>query len=292
MTLQQLRYFVSACRHRNISHAAEEFSVSQPSVSLAIKNLENEFGVCLIRRCRTGFALTEAGEEFKGLAESLLKHADSVERAMYLRGENRHCLRLGVPPMVASILFPAVYSDFRTKHTDVEIFTQEMGRDHLLKALEDDFLDMAFLPHTESFPDTYISIPVMQFETVCCVSKGHYLAHKQTVSPADLANEPLVLFPEGFFQTERILEVFAKQDVRPQVVHTSPQLSTIEQFIAGSIAIGFLFRDVAEKNEDIIPIPFTPRLYTQISLVMCRDRYISDGMRCFMEYIQKEQNNV
>ncbi len=291
MTLQQLNYFIAACRHGNISRAAEEFGVSQPSVSAAIKNLENEFGLCLIRRRQTGFTLTEEGAELRRLAEALLEHAQNVEQTMRARGKNRPFLRLGVPPMAASVLFPSIYGEFCAQNADITLFTQEMGREDLIKALDSDLLDMAFLPHTEGFSAEYSTIPVTRFETVCCVAKGHPLAERSTVSPLELAKEPLVLFPGSFFQTERILACFAEAGVEPRVLHYSSQLSTVEQLIAEGIAAGFLFRETAEKNKALVSVPLNPRVYTEISLVLRKDRFISEGMRRFADYIRKAFTN-
>ncbi|MBR6789975.1 MAG: LysR family transcriptional regulator [Oscillospiraceae bacterium] len=110
MTLQQLEYFVAACRYGNISRAAEDFDVSQPSISVAIKNLENEFGVQLIRRRQTGFTMTSDGEIMLKMAQSLLAHASGVSSTMQARGHSRNLVRLGMPPMASAILFPTIYS--------------------------------------------------------------------------------------------------------------------------------------------------------------------------------------
>ena len=197
MTLQQLNYFVVACQHGNISHAAEEFGVSQPSVSAAIKNLENEFGLCLIRRRQTGFILTPDGEEFKKMAERLLEQAESVSRVMTERGKNRPFIRLGVPPMVASILLPALYGEFHAVHPEIEIQMREMGREDLLNALDRDLLDLAFLPHAEAFSSEYQAIPAGRYEIVCCMAKDHPLAEKKQITSEDLAGVPLALWRKG-----------------------------------------------------------------------------------------------
>ena len=72
MTLLQLKYFQVACKHKNITRAMEELHISQPSITSAIKNLEKEFDTILLVRGKTGFSLTEAGEELLKLAEKLL----------------------------------------------------------------------------------------------------------------------------------------------------------------------------------------------------------------------------
>lgn len=287
MTLQQLFYFVSACRYGNISRAAEKFSVSQPSVSSAIRALEKEFGTTLIRRRHNGFVLTEEGEEFRKLAESLVEHAFHVEEVMSSKGKKRHFVRLGVPPMIASVLFPTVYSRFRARHDDVEIFTQEMGREDLLAALDDGLLDLAFLPHTENFPSEYSAVPVADFETVCCVWSGHRLAGKKSVTAGELAGEDLILFSKSFFHTERIFSFFAAADAEPKVVHTSSQLSTVEEFVSREIAVGFLFRQIAEENKKIVPISLSPRLSSKISLILRKDHPISDGVERFASFVKE-----
>lgn len=189
--------------------------------------------------------------------------------------------------MVASILFPTIYADFRAENPDIALFTREMGREDLLKALDGDLLDMAFLPHSEDFSSDYIALPVTRFETVCCFAAGHRPAGKESLTAEALAKEPLVLFSQGFFQTERIFAFFAEAAVEPRVLHTSSQLSTVEQFISEGIAAGFLFRQTAERNQALDFLSLEPRLYTDISLVMRRDRFISEGMRRFSDHIKK-----
>lgn len=287
MTLQQLKYFTVACRYRNISRAAEECGVSQPSVSAAIKNLEEEFGICLVRRRQTGFSLTEEGQDFRRLAESLLEHAKNVQDTMSARGKNRSLIRLGVPPMVASVLFPAIYGSFCASNPEVVLSTYEMGRDELLKALDDDRLDLAFLPHAEPFSSNYKSIPIACFETVCCVAKGHPLSKRDALSPLDLAKEPLVLFADGFFQNERVLSRFAEAEIEPRILHRFSQLSTVEQFICENLAVGFLFREAAEKNDGLDFVSLTPRLDTEVSLVFRNDRFVGEGMRKFIGFVEK-----
>lgn len=291
MTLQQLNYFLAACRYGNISRAAEEFGISQPSVSAAIKNLENEFGLCLIRRRQTGFILTAEGEEFRKMAEGLLDQAESISRVMTERGRNRSFIRLGVPPMVASLLLPALYGTFRTSHPEMEIQSREMGRDDLLNALDRDLLDLAFLPHTEEFSPEYEAILAGRYEIVCCMAKDHPLAQKTQITPEDLSGVPLALFSKSFFHTERIHSFFRSAGIQPEVLHTTSQLSTVKQLIAEGVAVGFLFRELAEGTDAFQGIPLSPALHTEVSLVYRRDRFISEGMKRFMDYIEKSFTN-
>ena len=82
MKLQQIQYFCAACRYGNITRAAGELHVSQPSISMAIRDLEKEFGLLLIQRNNKGFAMTKEGMYFYEKAEILLEQADELAQMM------------------------------------------------------------------------------------------------------------------------------------------------------------------------------------------------------------------
>ncbi len=287
MTLQQLTYFMVACRYQNISRAAEELHISQPSVSAAIKNLEEEFGVRLIVRGRVGFTLTEAGEELLSLAEGLLEHADRVQGIMVDKGRKNHKIRLGMPPMSGTILFPLLYSDFLEKHSEVQLEVREAGRSELYRQLKDNLLDMAFLPNAEELSGEYHIQPVISLETVCCVSDRHPLATRKCVTPVDLQEESLVVFSREFFQYELILRMFSKAGVEPHIMHTSSQVSIVERLVADNIAVGFLFAEFVSQLPGIKCVPFEQPLFTTISLVWKKELHLHRDMGLLIEFLHQ-----
>lgn len=290
MTLQQLLYFQVACRYQNISRAAEFLHISQPSVSGAIKNLEEEFEVRLIQRQRVGFQLTSDGEEFLAYAESLLEHAEHMKNVMKEKRSDTHRVRLGMPPMAGAILFPRIYKDFCVNHPEVELVTQEAGKNDLLKLLKEDLLDMAVVPYSDNLDEDYFHIPVMCPETQCCVSVNHPFASKDVIRPEELEREPIVVFEKGFYHNERILREFDKKGVTPKIMHTSSQLSTVEQLISDQIAAGFLFKELADKTEGIRGISFDPPIITMICLVWKKEHYIFREMKLLIDYFEKNKN--
>ena len=287
MTLQQLIYFQTACKYQNISKAAEYLHVSQPSVSVAIKNLEEEFKMPLIQRSRSGFVLTGDGEEFLKLTEGLLEHAGRVDRIMKERAGKHALIRLGMPPMAGNILFPRIYGEFCPKHPDIQLVTQEAGRDDLCNMLKNDLLDMAFLPHgREVFPG-YEMLKVADYEVVCCVSDKHPLAARKVITPKELEEESLVVFSQGFYHNELIFDKFKEAGVVPRVMHNSSQLSTVERLIADGVAVGFLFRELTEHSEGMTGIPFEPALRTGISLVWKKERVWNREKMVFAEFFKE-----
>ena len=111
MTLDQLRYFRAVCKYDGVSRAAEMLNISQPSISNAIANLEKEFGIKLFTRRRKRLLLTEEGRILFDLADKLLLQADDTVRVMRELGSNNRALRLGVPPMIGTLVLPILYSE-------------------------------------------------------------------------------------------------------------------------------------------------------------------------------------
>ena len=127
MKLQQLRFFQAACKHNSITKAARELHISQPSISAAIHSLEEEFSVKLIERKYQGFELTKEGQIFLNLVEGMIKHADKVEQKMLSISSSHEPIRIGVSPMAGITILPELYSSFLSRHTAIQLLTEESG---------------------------------------------------------------------------------------------------------------------------------------------------------------------
>ena len=149
MNLVQLKYFHAVCVYQSVSAAAEYLHISQPSLSNAIKDLEDEFGVTLFFRHHRGMSLTEAGEKLFEMCGDLLSRAETAERVMNELGNKRNLLRLGVPPMIGSLVLPGIYNDFAKNNPALSLEISESGSFELSRRLSDGFLDMIFLPHNK-----------------------------------------------------------------------------------------------------------------------------------------------
>lgn len=289
MKLQQLRYFCAACRMRSLSRAAESLHVSQPSVSMAIRELEREFGVSLIARRYQGFALTEEGTALWEMAESLLRHADHVQAQMQALGQRRRPVRLGVPPMIGTVLLPRLYREMDRRCPELLLETEELGTKTLLRDLRENVLDLAFVSHHESLEPDFDALPITTLEIVWCARRSHRLAGQASIVPAQLEGEPLVLFQTGFSLRELVTDAFEKAGVVPRVLHTSEQLSTVESLIRSGTASGFLLRPLACGDASLAAIPLTPPVCVQVSLVWRRSRKPFRDMARLMDLCRTAQ---
>lgn len=284
MNLTQLQYFHAVCTYQSISEAAEFLHISQPSLSVAIKELEAEYGVMLFQRHHRGMKLTAEAEQLLEMSKGLLKQFEDLENRLYAMGNKRKSLRLGVPPMIGSLLFPWIYSEFPARHPDVRLEITEGGRKELLSRLLEDALDMVFLPHVQPFEEKLKAVEITQFEVVCGASRENALSQQKAITMSELDGIPLVLFKNSFFQTEEIKKRFAVEKVEPAILLQTDQLSTVETIIESNAAVGFLFKPLIEKNKAIAAVSLQPPLYVKVSLVWRKNVFQSDAMRGFQTF--------
>lgn len=293
MNLQHLRYFSLACKYLNISRAAEECHMSQSSISSAIKALEEEFNTTLIRRQRTGFILTNAGEKFLALCNGLLTQSDTVSSIMSEYSQSHRIIRLGVPPMTGAMILPDLLQYFHSEHPNIKISISEAGGIELLKSLSDDLLDFAFIPDTQAI-DTfkYNSKMFHTYEDVCCISKDNPLARKDNLCIEDLKDLPTIIFSNSFYHHDNTQKLFESYNFTPRVIHQTTQLSTLEQLIAKNVGFGFLFKERAEQLDSIRWFQLSPKVMTSISLVWKKELYLTKDMHALFAYCGRENTNV
>lgn len=291
MTLAQLKYFTAICDQGSVSAAAQALFLSQPTLSAAVGELEEEFGLTLFQRHRRGMTLTEEGTRLCALARQLLDQAEHTRRYMAELGRERDVLRLGVPPMIGSLLLPALYRDFLPGAPGLSFNITEGGRQELVAALEEGKLDMALIPHDRPLSPALSASPAAGFETVCCVRRGHPLSTLACVDVQDLAHTPLVLFQDSFFQTQIIKDRFARAGLAPAIVLQTRQLSTLQSMVASTDAAGFLFRELLKGQDRLCAIPLAHPVRVQVSLVRLRDRAPLPAMEQLRQYFETSQTH-
>jgi DNA-binding transcriptional LysR family regulator len=289
MTLDQIRYFQAVCKYGSVIRAAEHLNLSQPSVSNAIQKLEQEFGTLLFTRQNKHLTLTRAGTVLLESANDLLASADNTVKTMKLLSDHQ-AINLGVPPMLCSLFLPLLYGDFLTQTPDFKLNIIEDDRSGLIRMLKEDKIQMAILPHQIPLEEQYKAKELIELETVCCVSRTHRLANKGSVKMEDLKGEPLILFKNSFFQTERILERYRQKGDTPNILLDTAQVSTIQSVAASGLAIGFLFRFLLDSTPELIGIPLDPPMRAKVSLVWKRGEYLSGSMNTLIRFFSQDRS--
>lgn len=287
MNLMQLKYFISICELGTVSAAAEYLHIAQPSLSLAIKELEKEFGAPLFQRKHKGMYLTTEGELFLTMARDIVERADSAEKIMKDVGGSSKRLRLGVPPMIGSFVLPILYGDFAPHNPDISLDIVECGKEEILKMIAENQLDMAFISHGKSSEPAVEFLHMDKMEIVCAASHTSKVTAKKALSPKDLAGLPLVMYKDGFFQSSEIKKWFLAGDTKPNILLKTSQLSTMIKLISSGTAVGFLFEKLTRNEPEIAAIPLYPPITVDISLIWKKDKFQLAGMKSLKSFLKE-----
>lgn len=288
MNLNQLKYFYKVCICGSLSEAAEHLYISQPSLSSAIKSLEKEFGIILFSRTHSGMQLTAEGKILFQYCKELLSRTEQLENILKDLGNQRNKLRLGIPPMIGSLILPKIYRDFCKLYPDIKLEIIEAGRSELLYELSENLLDIVFSLQNNTIDKNFSSKVIANTEIVCCASKEHPIVTQKAVTPEILKNVPLVLFENSFFQTEKIKKWFAFEKIDPNIIMQTKQLSTMLTMISQNVAVGFAFREIAQINKSLVAIPCLTPMTADVCLVWNKNSYNFNSMEKFKNYINEK----
>lgn len=167
--------------------------VAQPALSSAISNLEKEFGLKIFERKRYNLVLTKAGEFSYDRARIILESVNIFESELGDVSRNQVTIRIGVPPMIGSFLFPKIYNKFLLDHVGAKFEIWEEGSLSIRSKILNRSLDVKFSILNDSEQEQYDRVVILQTELLYCVSKENRLSNKTKLSIDDIKNEPIVL---------------------------------------------------------------------------------------------------
>ncbi len=196
ITLRQLRIFEAVAQHLSISRAAADLHLTQPAVSMQLKQLEEQIGLQLLQQSGRRMSLTDAGQELRGYAQSIAAQMTELGAAMEkFRSQERGVLRLAVVS-TANYFLPKTIAAFTSLHPAVRISLDVVNREAVLSALADSRADLAI---TGQPPEgVYVTGEYfMDNPLVVIAGPGHPLAGQSSIALPRLAEEVLVLREPG-----------------------------------------------------------------------------------------------
>lgn len=230
-----MRYFVSLARHRHFGRAADDCAVTQPALSMQIRELETALGAPLLERGARQIRLTRFGEMFLDRAKSILRSVAELEGLAHAAGgKPAGKLHIGVIPTVAPYLLPAVIARFASSFPEMEPMLRETVTPRLLEELIDGRLDAAILALPLSEPSlTEMAIFSENFVLVRPAPD----ASRPVPSPEMLREMRLLLLEEGHCFRDQALSFCNMPTNRPREMLDGSSLSTLVQMVGAGIGI-------------------------------------------------------
>ena len=243
MTLTELKYIVAVARERHFGRAAEACFVSQPTLSVAVKKLEEELEVKIFERSAAEVTVTPLGQEIVRQAQVVLEQAAAIKE-IAKRGKDPLVgpLRLGLIYTIAPYLLPDLVKQVIERARQMPLILQENFTVKLLEQLRLGEIDAAIL--AEPFPDTNLAVaPLYDEPFVAAVPRDHPLAARDAVTVDELKRETMLLLGNGHCFRDHVLQVcpeFARFSDHSEGIQKSfegSSLETIKHMVAAGMGV-------------------------------------------------------
>ncbi|MFT4170960.1 MAG: hydrogen peroxide-inducible genes activator [Rhodocyclaceae bacterium] len=250
MTLTDLRYIVALAQERHFGHAAEKCHVSQPTLSVAVKKLEEQLGVLLFERSAADVKVTEIGRQIVAQAERVLREASQVrDIAEAGRDPLAGPLRLGVIYTIGPYLLPSLIPKIAQRAPRMPLMIQENYTSRLAEGLKKGDIDVAILalPFTEP---GIVTQPVYDEPFRVLMPSSHPWAEHDEISAATLQEEPLLLLGSGNCFRDQVLEACPRcaHGTGLQKTLEGSSLETIRLMVATGLGVTVLPSSAADSQ--------------------------------------------
>ena len=277
MELQILRTFLAVAETGTIARSSEKLHTVQSNVTTRIKSLEQELGVALFERRRSGMVLTAAGEHFLPYAQRVLRDAEDARQAVSGFSHQVRLLRLGSMETTLALRLPDYLGRFRTAHPGLSLRLRAGPSDELVTWLLDRELDLAFVGGAVSHPELHAR-PVFREEMVLVLPAG--------LSGAEEALRlPMAVFRHGCSYREFTLGWMRQAGMGPNEIFELGTLDGILGCVAAGIAVTCLPRAVLERSllrSDLTMQPLGPEAVVETQAVTRRGAPDNGAVTAFL----------
>ncbi|SRR5690606_4464847 len=285
MDVRQLRYFLAVAEHRHFTRAAQASFVSQPALSQQIRALERELGTPLFDRLAGGAELTTAGQVLRGYAERILRELENAKAAVEeVAGRVRGELSVSTVHTANLAVVVDVLARFREAHPAVAVRIHEERSAGVVESVLSGKVNVgiAYLPVGH---DVLEATPLYEEELVLVVPEGHALAG-QTVSPAELADLPLIVPPDGFCLRTGIELALSEVGAPARIVAEMSATESICEAVRAALGVTLLPRSYIERRAATLGLATAriapPAPVRTVAAIRRADRHLCLATRAFL----------
>lgn len=232
MTLVQLEYIVALDNHRHFVQAAKSCFVTQPTLTMQIKKLEEELNVVIFDRSRTPLVPTKEGEKILEKARDILREAKQLRTMVksdkeLLSGK----FRMAIIPTLAPYILPLFWTPFADKFPEIDLKVEEEQSDQIIEKLKNDELDLAIL--VTPVEDRQIKEhPVFYEPFLAYTAENQYFYNQKTVSPDDIESKNLLILNQGHCFRNQVLNICEQDRKRKsKFIYESGSVETLIRMV-------------------------------------------------------------
>lgn len=260
MNIRDLEYFNALADMLSFTQVAHKFAVSQPTVSYAVKRLEEHYGCDLIVReaSHRSISLTTEGEILKAHAQYILDEFVTLDRAIDHAKNNR--THIGLPPIIRSKVFSKLLDEKEIIRFISNFHLVSGGSNELLSKLLSGKIDFSLLGSVNPLVHPNLQVKLLhQQEFFIFVSKENSLAEKKEISFEEAAEYPFILLEKGYTHMRAFQNLSEKSKKKPEVPFYFSDVQTIGQLVSSNIGITLMTEfPVFQEMEGLVKIPLVP----------------------------------
>ena len=298
MQLSSLKYFLEISQTKNITLAAKNLHLSQPSLSFAVKTLEDELGVSLLIRHAHSVSLTDAGEKFAAYAEEIINSVENLADMMKAHAKlSAGNLKLGMLWIGGYMNLFALLNEFKAKYPAVSYELAFDGSDVLIHKLLSRRLHGVFMISSPAFLEAQnelYSVKLSTEEYMLIVPKNNALAKNESLSMKDLSHETIIMPSAKTLLHRQLSLMFDELGISPKVLCSTSQPDIVGQLTSEGLALGFASSTVAKKicpdNCRVIPFCDDEKIQRVIYYVTLKELLDYPLTKAFAEFIECKGN--
>lgn len=293
-TLNQLQIFLKIVHTKSVTKAAEELHLTQPAVSIQLKNFQDQFEIPLTEVVGRKIYITDFGKEVAVAAESIINQVNAINfKTLAYKGQLTGRLKISVVS-TGKYVMPFFLSDFLKKHPGIELIMDVTNKSKVIESLENNEVDFALVSILPK------SLPV---EKIDLLQNKLYLVGKETVpvhknnSLKDIFKNMSLIFRENGSGTRQVMEGYIKRHEIPVMkkIELTSNEAVKQALLAGMgysiMPLIGIKSELYQKELQIITLKNLP-IKTNWSLIWLKGKQHSPVSKAFLEYLKKEKNKI
>lgn len=293
MTLRHIKIFAAVFHNNSITKAAEELHLAQPSVSLAVRELEEYYGIRLFDRIGRHIAPTECGKEFYKYAIHIVSLFDEMEKKMR-NWDTFGTLRIGASITIGTHILPVLIRGYQEQFPSLTLEAKVGKSASIEDALIRSDIDLGLIETQPSHPDLRAET-FMQDSMCAIVPPDHPLVSASSISLAELSRFPFLMREKGSAGRELLDASFSLQQISVHPRWESTSTQAIVKAVAEGLGVAVLPYLLVKKDieeETVRQIPLNRPIRRNLNIIYHKSKFLTDNMKSFMEACKKYGKSV
>lgn len=284
METKHIKDFIALAEFGSSYDAAAQLFVSQSTLVRHIQAFEEEFGVQLFDRTRTGFVLNEAGEIFLTYAKKIALEQEQCRMALRHEDENSTVVRVCAIHKIMDLII-----EYHRKYPQYTV--EFMDPVHADIKLREGLIDVAFISEADNVDDELVILPYITLQLMVLVNEKNPLASQKSVSIEELKKENIISMVSDVITYSAVVEQFGRAGFKPNVTLTVPNGKDMIEMVQEGFGIAMMHgtAENVPEHEGIKTLPIEPPIEIKVKLVYRNSSHLSPAVLSFVELAKKHQ---